>query len=287
FHVGNERGPEHFPEVRMRVDRRNHVGEQGQGQPLEDLEDRVVAGEDLHAQDERGDRDHQPDGLEGTARDQRSAGGDGAQVGADVDGVRDQQAEDGEADEPPWELAPEAGPQPLSSFEGDPGAQLLDGGHQGKGEERGPEQPQAELAADLGVGPDAAGVVVTGAGDEARPQRPEQAAQPARSIPSAGRLVGKAWVRPIRDPDTRTITQTLLKIGIFRPLRAAAESLARKRTNRAVCSGVIRAFSPGTALARSVVSTAPGERATTRMLTGLPSTARASVSPTIPNLATT
>src|SRR5438270_6507206 len=142
----------------MREEGGYDVGEEGQGQPFENLEDGAVGDKQLHADDEDRDRDDQPQTVDGTSRQQCASGGDRSQVGADIERIGDQQPEDSSADQPSRELPPQADPETDSGVQGDPGAEFLYRAHQREGEERGPEQTVAKLAADLRVGPDAAGV---------------------------------------------------------------------------------------------------------------------------------
>jgi hypothetical protein len=51
----------------------------------------------------------------------------------------------------------------------DPGGNFLDGGHEREGHDERPAEPVPELRADLGIGCNAGGIVVGGAGDEPRP----------------------------------------------------------------------------------------------------------------------
>jgi hypothetical protein len=61
-------------------------------------------------------------------------------------------------------------------MERDASARFLDGNHEREGEEGGPQESIAELAPDLRVRSDAAGIVITRAGNQARAkdlQKPE------------------------------------------------------------------------------------------------------------------
>ena len=63
-------------------------------------------------------------------------------------------------------MPPEIGGDAAPGDAADPGADLLDRGHQRIGEHHRPADGVAELRADLGIGRDAAGIVVGGAGDQ-------------------------------------------------------------------------------------------------------------------------
>jgi hypothetical protein len=53
-------------------------------------------------------------------------------------------------------------------------ADFLQGGHKGKGKQHRPQHARAKLRADLGVGRYAARVVVSGAGNQTRPQAEQE-----------------------------------------------------------------------------------------------------------------
>ena len=111
--------PQHLHQRRVGKDRRDRVGEERQGEPLEDPEDGRVCGEQLHADDQECHRDDQPDGLDRAAREELAPGRHGTQVGAHVNGVGDQQTEHGDRHQEGGELAPKAYPQPDAGLEGD------------------------------------------------------------------------------------------------------------------------------------------------------------------------
>jgi hypothetical protein len=67
---------------------------------------------------------------------------------------------------------------PLAGDPADAGADLLDGGYQRKAEQHYPGHAIAKLGASLGVGRDAARIVVGGAGDQSWAKETEQAALP-------------------------------------------------------------------------------------------------------------
>jgi hypothetical protein len=56
----------------------------------------------------------------------------------------------------------------------DAGADHLNGDHERRGQEHRPAQRVAELGAALGIGGDAAGIVIGGAGNQARPEHGKQ-----------------------------------------------------------------------------------------------------------------
>src|SRR2546430_2060315 len=172
-HVWNEGRLHHGRQLRMRKERGDDIRKERQGQPLEDLEDGRVADEELQTQDQCGDGNDEPDRLDQSAGKQLAAGRHRAEVGANVEGVGGQQTGNGEADQPAWELAPQADAQAHAGLQRDSRAQLLDRAHEWKRQEGRPEEPIAEVAADLRVGSNAARIVIAGPGDQAGSQQLE------------------------------------------------------------------------------------------------------------------
>ena len=175
FDVGDDGRPENLQQRGVGKEGGNDIGEQCERQPLENLEDRGIGGEDLERDDEERHRYDQPQRVNSPTRQQRTGRGHRPQVGADVERVGGEQSENGDADQPAREFATQARSQPDAGLKRDPRAQLLHRAHQRKGEERQPEQPVPKLAPDLGVGADAAGIVVAGAGDQPRAEPLQEA----------------------------------------------------------------------------------------------------------------
>ena len=98
----------------------------------------------------------------------------GGQVGADIDGVGDEQQRHQARHQPARHHLAHVAGQAMAGDAPDQGADHLDRHHQRKGQQHGPEQVEAELRARLAVGGDAAGIVVGRAGDQARSQLVEQ-----------------------------------------------------------------------------------------------------------------
>ena len=92
----------------------------------------------------------------------------GAQVGADVEDVRDEQDRDQERHDRMRKDAPQVLAEACPCDPADVRADQLHCSHQRIGEDHGPQQAVAELRARLGVSGDAAGIVVRGAGHDAR-----------------------------------------------------------------------------------------------------------------------
>jgi hypothetical protein len=98
----------------------------------------------------------------------------GGDIGADIEGVGDQQQDHHQAQHDRWEGAFDVFGQTLTRDPTDPSAQRLDGRHQRIGERYRPEHVEPELSAGLGVGGDAARVVVSHAGDQTGPDPGER-----------------------------------------------------------------------------------------------------------------
>jgi hypothetical protein len=62
--VRDDGGFDDLEERGMREERRDDVGEEGERQPLENLEDGGVGGEDLQADDQQGNRDDEPERVD-------------------------------------------------------------------------------------------------------------------------------------------------------------------------------------------------------------------------------
>ena len=135
--------------IRMHEESGDHIGKQRDSQPFEDLEDDRVGHEDLERQDQNGGRHHKPQQVYGASSQQRTPGGDGAEVGSGVDGVGQEERGDARAHQRSRKLAAEGDAQADAGVKRDPGAELLDGRHQWERQQRGPQEPVAEVAPDL------------------------------------------------------------------------------------------------------------------------------------------
>jgi len=177
----------------------DHIGEQRQREPLEDLEDGGIRDEELHPDDQQGNGHHQPECVDGAAREELPPGGHRAQIRSNIEGVRNQEPENPDADQPGGKLATQAHPQPHARLQRNTAAQLLDCRHQGESKEGGPQQAEAELAPDLRVGADPARVVVACPGDEPRSKQLEKARRTALfrlldAGPAGGRRAARGQV---------------------------------------------------------------------------------------------
>ncbi len=94
----------------------------------------------------------------------------GRDVGSDIDRVRHQQKADDPVKQPARVVAIDIGSEPMPADAADSRADDLDRHHQGIREDHRPQHAVAELRPGLGIGGDPAGIVIGGAGDQARPQ---------------------------------------------------------------------------------------------------------------------
>jgi hypothetical protein len=226
--MGDERREEDLAQCRMDDESGDDIGEERQRQPLEDLEDQGVGDEELEAEDEKADRNHQPGMLQPSPGQQLAARGDCTEVGADVDRVGDEEGEDADPDQPGRKLPAQRDSEAHPGLERDAGAQLLHGGHQREGEEGGPEQPIAELAAHLRIGPDATGVVIAGACDQTRAQDLEvaQRALLTGGLESGPTLCGRPGAGQAGGVTLRNFIGGLRLLALNRPQQRVATPLA-------------------------------------------------------------
>ena len=149
-----------------------HIGEQRQRQPLQDRDVAGIAGEDLQEHGDQAEGGHVEQLV--AADQQPQARAHGAQVRADVDDVGHHQQSDDRIDHRVGVVLLQVAGDAAAGHPADAGADLLDGAHQGPGDHHHPGEAKAELGAGLGIGGDAGGIVVRGAGDQARAQHLQQ-----------------------------------------------------------------------------------------------------------------
>ena len=155
-------------DVRVGQQRRRHVGQQRQAEPLEDAFDEPVRAEDLERQDAEADG-HDED-QDGHRQEEVDGGGDGADVGPGIDRVGHQDGADRRVQHPAGVVLTQDAGQATPVDQADLAADVLDGRHHRQHQERRPQRPIAVAGAGLRVGPDAGRVVVRGAGHEPGPQ---------------------------------------------------------------------------------------------------------------------
>ena len=115
------------------------------------------------------------------ADDQRQRIAHGAEIGAEIDHIGDEQQAHDEAQQARRVVLPQIAGDALAGDAADAGADLLDRRHQRKAEQHDPAHAVAVLGADLGICGDAAGIVVGGAGDKAGPEQLPEPVQAARA----------------------------------------------------------------------------------------------------------
>ena len=86
-------------------------------------------------------------------------------VGPDIDGVRDDEYGDHHEEEPTWIGPEKICRNPSTGYPSDIATGFLDSYHKRVAEEHGPQHSVAELGTDLGIGGNAAGIIVRRAGD--------------------------------------------------------------------------------------------------------------------------
>ena len=97
-----------------------------------------------------------------------------AQIGAQIDEVGEHEKQHDAAGQPRRIMPAQIAGDAEAGDAADARADLLDRHHQRVAEHQRPGQAIAELGADLRIGGDAAGVIIRGAGDQARPQHLEK-----------------------------------------------------------------------------------------------------------------
>ena len=169
--VRRERGLEEAQPVRLDDERRQHIGEQREGEPLQDLGIAPIGHEDLQQQDAEREENHQQllwDGHEQIRRRRHRA-----KIGAHVDGVGDAQERHRDIEHGASVVATNDAGEPVVGDNAHTSAHLLHGNGQRQQHRRHPQQRAAKGRAGLRVGADARGVIVSGARDQPRSQHPQ------------------------------------------------------------------------------------------------------------------
>lgn len=122
--------------------------------------------------------------IAGIGNEHVDRGRDRPDVGARVEGVGDDERDHGRVEGTGIVLLEHAG-QPVARHQADLGAHVLDGRHHRQHHKRGPERRVAVLGAGLRVGPDARGIVVRRAGDQAGPEDLEREFQRVPAPPGS------------------------------------------------------------------------------------------------------
>ncbi len=152
------------------MDQQEHpdVGEQAEGQPFQRLGISAVGDEQLQGDAHQGEADHE--NMSAAAHDQLGAGGHCRKVCADIEGVRREQDADEQQDERAGKGPNEIPGETATGHAPDVRADELHRRHQRIGEDLRPQQTVAELRARLRIGGNSAGIVVSRAGDDSRPE---------------------------------------------------------------------------------------------------------------------
>ena len=143
-----------------------HIGEERQRQPPQDRGIALVTREHFERD---GDDCKTADIEDGRAGDEEAqGGGHRAEVCAKIDRVGDHQEADQEIKHGGRIIAAHVLGEAISGDPSHPGADHLDRAHQRIGQQKRPTQRIAKLRPGLGIGGDAAWVVVRGSSDQAR-----------------------------------------------------------------------------------------------------------------------
>ena len=218
----------------------DHICEERECEPLECVEYDPIAGKELQPHDEGGRRHHQPDRSYRPPRQQRATRRDRAEVGADVDSVRNHHRKDAEADQPGRELAAKAESEPDTRVQRNSRAELLHRNHERESEQRRPEDAEAKRDPALRKAPMPTGPSYR-PGDEAWPQDLQEAlgAHPpggANARLRGGRTAGGRHIIGLR----RRFEEL-----VFRRLDIRAELHALESRVVDIALGSQRAYFPG------------------------------------------
>ena len=160
------------PPGHVHHERDRHIGKQHETAPFQDGDIALVARKHF----EPGAADGEAHDIETgrTADQQLQRRGHRAEIGAEIDRVRDQQQPDDRVEQPARVMRADVAGNALAGDPAHARADLLDRRHQREAEQHHPAHRVAELRAGLGVGGDAARIVVGGAGDQPRAEPAEQ-----------------------------------------------------------------------------------------------------------------
>ena len=165
--TGPDRAQRHLTPGNVNREQDRGVGQQGERQPLQE-EDVTMIG-DEHLQQQRSEHEERRHEMAIEAGDELRDFPHGGDVGGDVEGIGDQQQQHDAVEHDRRERGLDVGGKSLAGDPADARAHGLDRGHQREGQRHRPQHVEAELRARLGVGGDAAWIVVGHAGDKPRP----------------------------------------------------------------------------------------------------------------------
>ena len=135
--MGNERHRQRVSPIDVSVERSEHIGEQDERHPLENLRHQLVRNPDQHPDDEAC-IDWNPEERSNPG-DQLCCLGHAAEISTDIDDIRNDENRAGSPEHPAWVVNPYCGCQPAPRNHAQPRAHELDRHHQWK---RGQHDPQ-------------------------------------------------------------------------------------------------------------------------------------------------
>jgi hypothetical protein len=144
--------------LNVRQKRRHDIGEQTERQPPKHARIGPVRKENLQQHRKRGDAYGVE--QEWAARQQLECAAHGGEIGSDVDRVGDEDCESNRIGQPARTIGPEIARKAFPGNSSDPGADFLNGRHERVGQQHSPEHRVTEFGSCLGVGGDAARIIV-------------------------------------------------------------------------------------------------------------------------------
>ena len=166
---------------------RRDIGEERKRQPSQHRSVARVAHE--HFEQYRDDRKAGDVENRWSGDQKAQRGGHGAEIGADIDRVGDDEEPDQQIQQGRWVVAAHVSSKTPPRHPADLRADHLNRAHQRIGQKQRPTEAVAELRAGLGIGRDAARVIVRSAGDQAGPKHVPQF-RPVRLLDLVGRGLG-------------------------------------------------------------------------------------------------
>ena len=170
---GTNRPDERLGPVHVSREQRRDIREQAQGHPFQDHDVTVIVGE--HDAGDADGREYGHVEETGASDEELARVRHGAEVGADIDRVGDEQQRHDDLQQPvrivPAEIAGDAMPRGAAEA----GADFLDRHHQRIGQQHRPADAETELRTGLAVGADAGRIVVRRAGDQPWPENADKA----------------------------------------------------------------------------------------------------------------
>ena len=172
FDLRHEGADRHRRPVDLHGEDHADIGQQRKGEPLQQPDIAMVG----HEHDRQQGEDREGHRVQARVAAQHQLGGSphGGEVGAEIDGVGDEQQQHQQRHDTARKDLHHVAGKTAAGDAADAGADRLHRHHQWPGQHHGPQQAETFAGARLGIGGDAAGIVVGRAGDDARPQPLEQ-----------------------------------------------------------------------------------------------------------------